>query len=175
MRLFIAITFAEEIKQQLASSGQAIAALSLHASLKRQENFHLTLAFLGDALEEAQACLAIDTALNKAPVASFKLYSGKAGVFRRSGGDIHWLGLKPSPELNTLYAGLSSALAEIGFSVENRPYSPHITLAREVKGLNSVLPPPPRFIIPVNKLTLMNSEQKHGLLTYTPIYTKKIT
>jgi 2'-5' RNA ligase len=58
--------------------------------------------------------------------------------------------------------------------MENRPFSPHITLAREVRGLAGELPPPPRFIVPVTALTLMNSERLNGLLTYTPLHAKAL-
>jgi 2'-5' RNA ligase len=169
MRLFIAITFSEEVKRQLAAYARDLSALATRAKPTRQENYHLTLAFLGDALTEAEACTAL-AALGGAP---FKLYSDKPGHFRRGGGDIHWLGLKKSPELTVLYAGLAAALAAVGFAVENRPYSPHITLAREVHGLSGELPPPPRFIVPVSSLTLMNSQHLGGVLTYTPLYDKQ--
>jgi 2'-5' RNA ligase len=168
LRLFIAITLPPEIKSQLASYAGSIAALAARARPTRQENFHLTLAFLGGALTDVEACAAL-AAVSGAP---FKLYSDKPGVFRRAGGDLHWLGLKSSAELTALYAGLVSALASVGFAVEKRNYSPHITLAREVRGLSGGLPLPPRFVVPVLGLTLMNSEQINGVLTYTPLYVK---
>jgi len=170
LRLFIAITFPPELKSQLADYAGSIAALAARARPTRHENFHLTLAFLGGALTDVEACAAI-AEVNGAP---FKLYSDKPGVFRRAGGDLHWLGLKSSAELTALYSGLAAALAGVGFAVEQRPYSPHITLAREVRGLSGELPPPPRFVVPVSALTLMNSEQINGVLTYTPLYSKAL-
>ena len=168
MRLFIAITFPPQVKQQLADYADAIGALAQRANITRRDNFHLTLAFLGGALTEAEAC----AALAKVKGTSFKLYSGKAGVFKRGGDEIHWLGLKSSAELASLYEELNAALAEAGFAPEKRSFSPHITLAREVRGLSGELPPPPRFIVPVTGLSLMNSERVNGLLTYTPMYEK---
>ena len=168
MRLFIAIAFAKEVKQQLASYAASLGALSERANITRPDNFHLTLAFLGGALTEAEAC----TALTKVNCTPFKLYSDKPGVFRRGGGDIHWLGLKSSDELTALNGRLNAALAETGFKPEKRPFSPHITLAREVRGLSGELPPPPRFIITVTGLTLMDSQRINGLLTYSPLYEK---
>ena len=168
MRLFIAITLPPAVKQQLAEYAGCLVALAVYAKPTRQDNFHLTLAFLGGALTETQACAAL-SAVRGAP---FKLYSDKAGVFRRGGGDIHWLGLKSSDELTALYQQVAAALAEAGFVLENRPYSPHITLAREVRGLSGA-PPPPRFVAPVLGLTLMNSERLNGVLTYTSLYEKR--
>ena len=168
MRLFIAITFPQQVKQQLAVYAEAIGALAQRANITRRDNFHLTLVFLGSALTEAEVCAAL-AGVKGAP---FKLYSDKAGVFRRSGADIHWLGLKSSAELAALHDKLNAALAEVGFAPEKRSFSPHITLAREVRGLSGELPPPPRFIVPVDGLSLMNSERINGLLTYTPIYEK---
>ena len=166
MRLFIAITFPPEVKRQLAAYAQDICALATRAKPTRQENFHLTLAFLGSALSEAQACAAL-SAVSARP---FKLYSDNPGLFKRGGGDICWLGLKSSAELTALYQALNAALNACGFEPEKRPFSPHITLAREARGLGGNLPPPPRFIISVAGLTLMNSERLDGLLTYSPLY-----
>jgi 2'-5' RNA ligase len=170
MRLFIAITLPPQIKRQLAAYAGSIGALSLRAKLTRQENFHLTAAFLGDALTEAEACSAL-AQVNGGP---FKLYSDKPGLFKRGGGHIHWLGLKSSAELQALHEKLAAELKAVGFSLESRPFSPHITLAREVHGFCGELPPPPRFIIPVNGLTLMESAHIGGLLTYIPLYEKRL-
>ena len=169
MRLFIAITLPPEVKRQLADYAGAIGERAQRANITRRDNFHLTMAFLGGALTEAEACAAL-AGISGAP---FKLYSDKPGVFRRSGGDIRWLGLKSNVELTSLHEKLHAALAQVGFAAENRPYSPHITLAREVCGLRGDLPPPPRFIVPVLGLTLMDSSRVGGLLTYTPIYEKR--
>jgi 2'-5' RNA ligase len=171
MRLFIAITLPPEIKRQLADYAADIGALAARAKPTRQENFHLTLAFLGDALTVVEACAAL-AQVNGAP---FKLYSDKPGRFKRGGADIHWLGLRNSAELTALYDKLGAALDTVGFAIEMRAYSPHITLAREVRGLSGALAPPPRFIVPVSGLTLMNSERIGGVLTYTPLYERALT
>jgi len=167
MRLFIAITLPQEVKNQLAAYARDICAPAARAQITEQDNFHLTLAFLGDALPEAEACIALDRLRG----ARFKLYSDQPGCFKRAGGDILWLALKKSPELAALHIELSTVLVESGFQPENRPFTPHITLARAVRGLPATLPPP-RFIAPVNGLTLMNSERIDGLLTYRPVYKK---
>lgn len=170
MRLFIAITLPPEIKRQLAEYTRAVAALARRACPTREDNFHLTLTFLGDALTEAEA----SAALYDVTGAPFKLYSDKPGRFTRGSSEIHWLGLKSSAELTELHANLNAALKEAGFLPENRPFTPHITLAREIRGMNTVqLPPPPRFIVPVEGLTLMESTRVNNELTYIPLYEKK--
>jgi 2'-5' RNA ligase len=85
VRLFIAITLPRQVQQQLAAYAASLAALARGARPTRRENFHLTLAFLGEALTLAQACAALD-AVRAAP---FKLYSDKPGLFKRAGADIH--------------------------------------------------------------------------------------
>ena len=172
MRLFIAICFPPQVKLQLAEYAGRIGTLARRGNITREENFHLTLAFLGDALTEAEACAALD-AVSGAP---FKLYSDKPGCFWRGASAIFWLGLKSSAELAELNKRLNAALSATGFKPDKRPFNPHITLARDVHGLTAeALPPPPRFIVPVNKLTLMNSERVNGLLTYSPVYEKTFT
>lgn len=168
MRLFIAITLPPVIKRQLADYARALGALDPRARLTREENFHLTLAFLGEALDAPDACAAMDAV----SVQPFKLYSDKPGCFKR-GGDIFWLGLKSSAELTALQAALSAALQEQGFRGDNRPFAPHITLARQVRGTELAQLPTPRFIVPVGGITLMNSERINGILTYSPLYQKR--
>ncbi|MCL1975920.1 MAG: RNA 2',3'-cyclic phosphodiesterase [Firmicutes bacterium] len=169
MRLFIAIEFPPPVKKLLAEYAATIGALALRANITLQENFHLTLAFLGDTLTVTETC----TALSEIQSAAFKLYSDKVGLFKRSHGNIYWLGLKSSSELQALHEQLSNSLAKMGMIAEKRPFSPHITLARDVQSLSGELAVPPRFIVNATALSLMNSERIKGLLTYTTIYEKR--
>ena len=87
---------------------------------------HLTLAFLGevDDLAGAQDAAA---ALRAGP---FDVRLDCVGSFRRS--RVSWAGmLAPNPPLARLQSDLEGGLRARGFALEERPFAPHVTLARK--------------------------------------------
>ena len=68
----------------------------------------------------------------KAP--AFSLESNRRlGRFAQKGGDVLWLGLKENRRLRGLQEKLAGQLRQAGFPLEERPYRPHITLARQIR------------------------------------------
>lgn len=114
-------------------------------SLKRQlpfkkwvhpDDLHITLKFIGEVAPSAVP--AIETALARIAARSnpFALKLSGAGTFGAPQAPrVLWAGLggKLQP-LKSLQADVESELAELGYEPENRPYSPHITLARQYSG-----------------------------------------
>ena len=95
----------------------------------------------------------------------------RSGRFRREGGDIWWLAPADCPELTRLQARLADELRARGFSLEERRFSPHLTLARRVLSraepgalLGSAV------ACPVRDIRLMLSERPGGRLTYTELF-----
>lgn len=168
MRLFTAILFTPEIKNVLLNHIDALKAASLSGNFTVENNLHLTLNFIGetDSVEDVKKAM---SAISFQP---FTITLGKTGVFRRSGGDIHWIGIEKSLNLENLHKQLSEALRFRGFTLENRDYKPHITLAREV-----VLKKTPAYSdkplsMTVSRVSLMKSERIRGKLVYTEIFAK---
>jgi len=129
MRLFIAINFDEptvarimEIQQRLREMGRG--------SFSHPENLHLTLAFLGEI--EPQRVREIQEAMTQLVIPTLRLEFSSVGNFRRDGGDLWWVGLAPNHELTLLQKELTAQLKVRGFVLEDRRFSPHITLARKV-------------------------------------------
>ena len=125
MRLFVAIDLPDAIKDQLDT-------LQTHLPTARwvqRQQMHLTLFFLGetDRLADIQAALAgIETP-------PFELSLTGVGRFpkrRKQPPRVLWVGIDAEPVLVQLHAQVTTALAKIGFASEDRPFSPHITLAR---------------------------------------------
>lgn len=177
MRLFIAIGFSEENKQQLSAIATTI---KRHASRSRQveqENYHLTLAFIGESDDTEDIIDIMDTVAEKCH--PFTLETAQTGRFRRPGGDVCWIGFAKNNELLIMQRMLASALREKGFDIEDRPYHPHLTLLRE-----AVLPgdfPDSCFInsLPilsqaVSEILLIKSERIKGKLVYTSLYNVSI-
>lgn len=172
MRLFIAINFDEETKQNILNVQRRLRELG-HGNFSKPENLHLTLAFLG---EVAPARVAdIRKAMDSVTIRPMELIFDHVGCFKRDGGDIWWIGLAENKTLLAMQKELSDSLLTGGFRLESRRFSPHITLAREVRlnsqpDRNALLGVP--FSTSADAISLMRSERVGGKLTYTEQYRK---
>ena len=169
MRLFIAINFDEDTKQQLLAV-QSRLRESARGNFSRPENLHLTLAFLGelspDCIPELQQTM-VETGM-KSLTFSFT----HIGRFHWREGDLWWIGLEKNSQLEELQGQLCQKLKNKGFSVDSKKFTPHITLARQVHltgPLEENLLLPASFPTKVRTMSLMVSERVNGKLTYTEI------
>ena len=125
MRLFIAIDIPSELQQALCRLRSDIPG----ARWVPDNQIHLTLAFLGEV--EANALEELQRNLAKISVPCFQLHFKGTGCFPdRRRPRVLWVGLDPQPLLDGLAARVRSAVLSSGISQEERPFSPHITLAR---------------------------------------------
>jgi 2'-5' RNA ligase len=182
VRSFIAADLPQETKSKLAYIQEGLKQACSYCPAKwvSTENIHLTMNFLGS-------------------VPSTKLYGIKSAIARVCEGfdkfDLALAGLGAFPNLDSphvIWVGLTGdieplfrlqkrveqALAKLGFTVENRPFSPHLTLARvrdeassvDRKRLGEAVGSPigqTDCFIPVRHVSLIKSQ-----LTPTgPIYT----
>ena len=165
MRLFIAIELDPPIRRAAYEL-----ALELRESVAgcavREDNMHLTIAFLGE--QPGGRLGALRKCMERAAAGSFRLELGNVGRFRRSGGDIWWLGVRLSPELRGLQARLCSELRSAGFETEERPFRPHITLLRQAGGDAPRTPDFPPLEQRVERMTLFESMRERGALVYRP-------
>jgi 2'-5' RNA ligase len=105
----------------------------------------------------------------------FRLSFSGFGRFKRSGADIHWAGVDRSEALFTMQKQLTEELEKAGFKLEDRAYSPHLTLGREVRladpsvNIYGALEAERREMT-VSRISLMISERVNGKLTYSEIY-----
>lgn len=170
MRLFTAILFNGECKRGMAGVQARLRTLG-RGSFTRAENLHLTLNFLGETAPSRVPD--IERAMDGCDVPELELVFDHAGRFRRDGGDVWWIGLRKNPGLEQLHAELSTRLRSAGFKLEDRSFSPHITLARR---LTLPVAPDPEwlmgrpFSMRARTVSLMLSERTDGRLTYTEIY-----
>lgn len=125
MRLFIAIEIPDDLK---ASLGRLRVDLP-GARWVAAEQIHLTMAFLGEVDEAVAAQL--NRELAEIRVAEFKLCLSGIGCFpSRYRPRVLWIGILPHPHLTELAARVRAAAVACGIPQEERPFSPHITLAR---------------------------------------------
>jgi 2'-5' RNA ligase len=121
-RLFTAITLPDNI---ITTLQQVQPGVRPGLRVIAPEQIHLTLHFLGE-FDLAQATLALSTV--KWP--AFELMISSLGSFQGHRDTILWAGLAPSTALTDLHQTMCKHLVEVGYQPEQRPYHPHITLAR---------------------------------------------
>ena len=173
MRLFIAVNFTDDIRRELTGAAELLRANSRGGTFTREENFHLTLAFLGEVQPYDVKKLRQIIAASVGEAFDFGI--GGLGRFKRSGGDIYWLGIERVPELMELAKRLQNGLRAGGFDIEDRAFKPHLTLGRQVtlncdpKSLDM-----PELTCHAGRISLMQSERIRGVLTYTEIYGKEL-
>lgn len=124
-RLFIAIELPDQVKQALIKLQTPVPG----AKWVPLDQLHLTLAFLGEVDETTGGHLF--PALSSVGVPPFTLHFSGVGCFPdRRRPRVLWVGLEKNPLLDSLAAQVRSAVLECGIPQEERPFSPHITLAR---------------------------------------------
>lgn len=147
-RLFVAVEIPGETRHLLAG---ILDGLELPGRLVRPESWHLTLRFLGDTSPVAfeRLCSELDQADTGT---GFAVTVGGLGAFPSAPrATVLWLGVSRGGERLSQLAEIAEDAAQaVGFSPEDRPYRPHLTLSRmrpsvDVGGLVERTPPPVSF------------------------------
>lgn len=128
MRLFVGIPLADEVRAEVAD---VVAQLRRGAGAddlrwSAPDGWHITLQFLGSAGDEQFDCL--KTRLAEVRFAPVPVRLGALGSFERAG--IFFVDVEVRQELAVLQQQVVAATAKCGFVAEDRPFHPHITLAR---------------------------------------------
>lgn len=129
MRAFIAVELPSQFADEVASVARQLSA-AIRARYLPRENYHITLAFLGD-IPEVQVRSAIE-ALDEAAsgLEPFTLRPEGIGKFGKPQNATLWMGIAKVPELMDLAERLREGLKERGLEVDDKAFRPHITLAR---------------------------------------------
>ena len=129
MRLFTAIDLPADITDQLAA---LIVRLRPAAKLKWSSaaNLHLTTKFIGEWPDERLGELS--AALRGLPghLPTGIAIRGLGWFPNPRAPRVFWAGVEAGPVLADLARSTDQALARLGVAREDRPYSPHLTLAR---------------------------------------------
>ena len=140
LRAFIAVEIPPEIHKAIEHEIAPLRA-ALSPSLVRwvsTDNIHLTIKFLGDISPANVDMLTqmLNTEVSQHP--AFKIQFGGSGVFPNPKRPrVIWIGLQAPAELGALQHGLEAATAKLGYPVEKRPFSPHLTIGRVKPNINS--------------------------------------
>ena len=126
-RLFVALSIPDDVVNSLATLQNGVEG----ARWRPLENFHLTLAFIGEADRHGYNDAVEALAEIEAPAFDLKL-SG-LGFFGDRKPRAIWVGVDDGRALSHLQSKIETALRRRGFALENRKFTPHVTLA-DLKG-----------------------------------------
>jgi RNA 2',3'-cyclic 3'-phosphodiesterase len=133
IRAFLAIDPPGEILQAIGRiQGRLQRLIRGDVRWVRPEAIHLTLKFFGDIPETAVEIIAAVVGKAAAGMAPFSFVIDGTGVFPdRRRPRVLWLGMEGDVErLLSFQRQLEGELGTLGFPAEERPFRPHLTLAR---------------------------------------------
>jgi RNA 2',3'-cyclic 3'-phosphodiesterase len=130
LRLFIAIAIPGEIRSALAAFVSELQNFAPKAKWVRPENLHVTLKFLGetDGAKLGQIESNLKAIHNTEPVGLE--FSGLGFFPNERRARVLWAGIESSANLRTLAEDIDCSMHALGFPLEERPFTPHLTLAR---------------------------------------------
>jgi RNA 2',3'-cyclic 3'-phosphodiesterase len=189
-RLFFALEINTQIRNQisdLTSRLKKVAQFSaVNVSWVPEENYHLTLFFLGNIPSEKAKNLADRLTQAVKEIPPFPLDFRHLGFFPNEPKQpikVLWLGIhRPPDELDRLRQQCASIIAETGLPVPDQQFSPHITLGRfkSNKGVSAFRKMTKVYqftkmgTCEVNQLVLMESITGDGPATYAPFASESL-
>ncbi len=174
-RVFVGIALDPDLRYGLAAHLRAnLAGEQLPGRKSPAENWHITLRFVGKVSQtDYEKLLA---RLDEADLGSgFALGFAAFGAFPKPArATVLWLGVdRGADELCRLAAVVEEATVSAGFSPEERPFHPHLTLSRirppqDMCRLTKAMPVFP-LIQSVTHLTVFESHLQRGPAVYAPL------
>ncbi len=170
MRIFIGIDLDPKVRARIERFLEGVEGFALDARWVRPESLHITLKFIGEQTPEQVE--AITEHLRRLEGNAFEIRAAGYGFFPTTKAPrVFWIGIHAGQQLAELAESIDLATAELGVPREDRPYSPHLTLARAGAGRRSGSPkwrkddgPNAKFAVLEKRLTAMG-ELDFGTMT----------
>jgi 2'-5' RNA ligase len=135
VRLFLAINLAPEIRAAIVDAAAPLREAAPDLRWTDAARLHLTLKFLDEQPESAVGAIAAATDQIAAKHYAFEMRVGDADHtigafpnFRRP--RVVWIAVTKDPKLELLYHDTEIACEALGFALDGRAFTPHLTLAR---------------------------------------------
>jgi 2'-5' RNA ligase len=133
VRLFVAVDLDDAVRRRIGRIAGVLkrdAGPGLKATWVRADRAHVTLHFIGDVGEEVVDRLVTRLGLD-VDVPSFEIAIAGLGVFPSPERPrVIWIGVRGGAEMARLHDAVSHRLENVGLTVDARPHTPHVTLAR---------------------------------------------
>jgi len=139
MRIFIGIDLDPEVRARIQRFLEGVESFAPDARWVRPESLHVTLKFIGEQpLEQVEA---ITERLRRVESGAIEIRCGGYGFFPTAMAPrVFWIGIHAGAQLAELAESTDVATSELGIPREDRPFSPHLTLARAGAGRSSGSP-----------------------------------
>lgn len=176
-RLFIGVKFSSDVNDYFKTSQLMLEKYCEKANYTRYNNFHLTLKFLG-MIEESRI-QEITQIIKDLEVQRMKLFFDHIGFFNKKGRYVVYMGCQPNVELTNYVMKLNEKLLNNSLIEQSEQiYTPHITLGRNAKLLVPLVDISHGIPIDceaqITNITLFESKNVNGTLTYQPLFTREL-
>jgi len=129
MRIFVALDIDDAIRERIQRFLDGVRGFAPDARWVPPESLHVTLKFIGE--KPAETVEQIKHALSGVVSESFDLTFRGYGFFPTlKAARVFWIGIEAGAPLTTLATVVDEATSTLGIPKEDRPFSPHLTLAR---------------------------------------------
>ncbi|MFC7373318.1 RNA 2',3'-cyclic phosphodiesterase [Fictibacillus iocasae] len=180
--VFLALPLTLHVKEELFQLSERIKRTIAMSKWVHPQDYHLTLVFLGKADDKKLEKLS-SLIMNHVSCKPFMLRIQCLGSYGRPMQPrILWAGIEKNAALECLQSQLAELCRKSGFQIEERPFSPHITLARTydpeaeplLKTVNELWPIPEKVIAaPANHFvlfeTVLGKEPKYHVMKTYPL------
>ncbi|MDT3427164.1 2'-5' RNA ligase [Paenibacillus forsythiae] len=135
-RLFTAVRLSPELRGAVGGMCRSLSRELSFAKWTHEEDYHITLQFLGDTDTRSIPELVSALKWAAADFGPFTLSLRETGVFGPSAAPrVLWAGVGGETDrLRELHHRIVAATRPLGFQAEERAYKPHVTLARKYRG-----------------------------------------
>ncbi len=170
MRMFIAALPPQQAVRELSALSARLRE-KVSANYTSEQNYHMTLAFLGDTPYAKTAeieRIIQDAAEGQGPV---EMAFSHIGFFGKPHNAILWCGAEGAQPLVKMSERIREGLGLAGIPFDPKPMKPHITLARkaDISRIRLEAFKPAQTKMRIDTVALMASERINGALAYTPV------
>lgn len=124
MRLFVSLSISSQLETQLKSLPRK----GIDARWVHEKDYHITLRYIGDAQEEQLDD--IKESLNRIKISSFGIEIEGLAHFNSQNSNILYANVQSKRKITSLAAEINLQMQKNGFEMPQKPFVPHVTLAR---------------------------------------------
>ncbi len=130
MRLFVALQIPEDVRSNCAALIRDLRETAPKLKWVRAENLHITLKFIGHVPDEKLNGISHALSRVRSPEPLQTQFRGLGFFPNEKRPRVFWMGIDAPRNLSELTARIDAELHALGFPLETRAFSPHLTLAR---------------------------------------------